>query len=139
MAMKSSLTRQNIALLTGSIVFALILLEISLRIILPTPIKWKYPQESYIYDSEIGHWLKPNHKAFTHDKAVSVNSIGIRDFEYPSIPLSGVYRILALGDSQTFGNGLELMDTWPKQLEKILNQTDNDSHFEVLNAGLPEG
>ena len=111
--------------------------EIVLRIALPPPVVWKYPQESYIYDQEIGHWLHPGQQSFTHDKAVTINSVGIRDAEYATNAPKGVYRILALGDSQTFGNGLELADTWPKQLERVLNQNNGGIKYEVLNCGLP--
>lgn len=128
---------QNIFLLVGSIIFAAALAELALRIILPTPVTWKHPQENYIYDPELGFWMETNQEAFTHDKAVSTNSVGIRDSEYPPYPRQDTYRILALGDSQTFGNGLELPDTWPKQLKKILNQKVNNERFEVLNAGIP--
>jgi hypothetical protein len=128
---------QNILLLIGSIIFSAILAEVVLRTILPAPITWKYPQEFYIYDPEIGFWLEPNQKAFTHDKIVTTNSVGIRDSEYSPYPPPNTYRILALGDSQTFGNGLDLVDTWPKQLETILNKKVNNLHFEVLNAGIP--
>ena len=129
--------RQNLFLLVGSIVFTAIFAEMVLRIILPPPIIWKYPQEQYQYDAEIGHWLEPNQQAYTHDKVVSTNSEGIRDSEYATNASPGIYRILALGDSQTFGNGLELPDTWPKQLEANLNQADKSKKVEVLNAGLP--
>lgn len=105
--------------------------------VLPSPIVWKYPQEHYKYDAEIGHWLTANQQAYTHDKAVNTNSIGIRDSEYPFEKSSDKYRILALGDSQTFGNGLELADTWPKQLEANLNQAGESRKVEVLNSGLP--
>ena len=124
-------------LLAGSIAISVLIVEIVLRIVLPTPIVWKYPQEQYIYDPEIGFWLRPNQHAFTHDKPVIINSVGIRDSEYPPRAPSGVYRILALGDSQTFGNGLKLEDTWPKQLESELNQSNLNLRFEVVNSGLP--
>jgi lysophospholipase L1-like esterase len=48
----------------------------------------------------------------------------------------GSVRVLALGDSQTFGNGLGLADTWPKQLERLLNDS-RQNRWEVLNAGVP--
>ena len=129
--------RQNLLLLIVSIVIAAIFAEVALRVVLPAPIVWKHPQEHYQYDSEIGHWLDLNQQAYTHDKPVKTNSVGIRDSEYASVSTPGVYRILALGDSQTFGNGLELADTWPKQLEANLNQVGNSKAVEVLNAGLP--
>ena len=47
----------------------------------------------------------------------------------------GVYRILVLGDSFTFGQGIkDLHDTYPKLLEQKLNQKSNIT-FEVINAG----
>jgi len=129
--------RQNLFLLVGSIVLTAVFAEVMLRMVLPAPIIWKYPQEQYQYDADIGHWLKPDQRAYTHDKEVSTNSVGIRDSEYASDKSPEVYRILALGDSQTFGNGLELTDTWPKQLETNLNQASNGRRVEVINAGLP--
>ncbi len=137
MTKSTNALRNNITLLFSSIILSVLFLEIALRIILPIPIKWTFPQESYDFDPLIGHWLKPGQQAYTHDKTVTTNSIGIRDAEYSPTPAAGIYRILALGDSQTFGNGLNLKDTWPKQFEHELNQSDTDKHFEVLNSGLP--
>lgn len=129
--------QQNLLLLTISIIVTAIFAEIVLRVVLPPPIVWKYPQEQYQYDTDIGHWLEPNQQAYTHDKLVKTNSLGIRDSEYTTISAPRIYRILALGDSQTFGNGLELADTWPKQLENNLNQAGKRESVEVINAGLP--
>lgn len=129
--------RQNLLLLFFSILITAIFAEIALRVFLPAPIVWKYPQEQYQYDSEISHWLEPNQQAYTHDKSVKTNSVGIRDKEFETTSPPGIYRILAIGDSQTFGNGLELADTWPKQLEAISNQTTIAMNVEVINAGLP--
>ena len=68
---------------------------------------------------------------------VHINSRGIRDAEYGSQSTPQTTRILALGDSQTFGNGLKLADTWPKQLERQLNAQAGVTRYEVLNGGLP--
>lgn len=133
----TKINHHNLLLFAGSLIFAIMLAELVLRFILPAPIIWKYPQEHYISDPEIGHWLEPGQQSFTHDKVVRTNSVGIRDSEYTSWPHSNVYRILALGDSQTFGNGLDLADTWPKQLETMLNGSGERVKFEVLNCGLP--
>ncbi len=100
----------NAALLLGAVAFALALLEGALRIWLPGPVVYRYPQERYDFDPEIGFVLRPNQRAFTHDKTVRVNSRGCRDAEYPSTPPEGVRRVLALGDSQTFGVGVAEVD-----------------------------
>lgn len=49
------------------------------------------------------------------------------------------FRIIALGDSFTFGSNLNTKETYPSQLEKILNTTircKNIQKFEVLNLGV---
>ena len=45
-------------------------------------------------------------------------------------------RILALGDSNTYGLFLEPHQAWPKQLEKIWNNTQSQK-ISVLNLGYP--
>ena len=45
-----------------------------------------------------------------------------------------MHRIVAIGDSFTFGMGVNLEDTYPKQLERILNRANIPS--EVINGGV---
>ena len=128
---------KNTVLFCIVLLLCFLLLEVGLRSVLPAPVVWTYPQESYQYDSQIGHWLESNQSAYTHDKIVNTNSDGLRDHEYEKHAPINTIRILALGDSQTFGNGLLLEETWPKQLENALNNSGLDTKYEVLNAGLP--
>ncbi len=65
----------------------------------------------------------------------SFNSRGLRDYEYPYQKPPGVFRILGLGDSTTFGQGVVLEDTYLKKLEKRLNEAALDPRFEVINCG----
>lgn len=133
--MKGATLARNAALSLGSILGTLLLAEGVLRIALPAPPKWTYPQESYLFDAETAHRLAPSQRAFTHDKPVETNSQGLRDREFPEAPSESLVRVLAIGDSQTFGNGLFSADTWPKQLEAALNK--GPKKWEVLNAGVP--
>tara|TARA_B100000686_G_scaffold348839_1_gene440859 strand:- start:172 stop:1839 length:1668 start_codon:yes stop_codon:yes gene_type:complete len=69
---------------------------------------------------------------------VNYNSDGFRDREYSSRKSRRVFRILALGDSQTFGHGInKLENTFPKRLESMLNEGLENPSFEVLNFALP--
>ena len=122
-----------LVLLGGSLVVTFGVLEVSLRALYPPPARFLYPQESYDFDSEIGYVLRPRQTAFTHDRPVRTNALGLRDHEVDAEPAPGTVRILALGDSQTFGNGLDLVDTWPKQLERRAGR----GRWEVINAGIP--
>lgn len=62
----------------------------------------------------------------------SVNSIGLRDNEI-SPKNDDIYRILCFGDSWTYGWGVELENSWPKQLEVYLQNLNKD--VEVINCG----
>jgi len=132
--------RANLFLAAGSTVFALLMLELVLRVVLPPPIHFRYPQESYDFDPQVGHVLRPDQRAFTHDQEVVTNSHGFRDRDFAEQPEPGALRVLAFGDSQTFGNGLALADTWPKQLEGELNRrgAEQGARFEVVNGGIPD-
>ncbi|HOV73671.1 MAG TPA: GDSL-type esterase/lipase family protein [Candidatus Hydrogenedentes bacterium] len=65
---------------------------------------------------------------------VRINRYGYRDVEPLAIP-RGAYRIMALGDSFTYGFGVEAEQTWPKQLETMLRA--RGCHAAVMNLGKP--
>ena len=69
---------------------------------------------------------------------IHYNNDGFRDRDYSFKKPRGVFRILTLGDSQTFGHGIEhLEDTFPKKLEFLLNNGLNRHRFEVINFARP--
>lgn len=125
-----------VALLCSSLVVTFCSLEISLRLLYPPPTRFLYPQEAYDFDPAVGHVLRRGQTAFTHDRPVRTNALGLRDHEITPEPAPGTLRVLALGDSQTFGNGLDLDETWPKQLERAF-PTSPTRRWEVINAGVP--
>ena len=61
---------------------------------------------------------------------VSYNEYGLRDEAFPIKKPKGERRILALGNSTTFGSGVAVDETWPK----VLQQKLGPSWF-VINAG----
>ena len=126
----------NILLVFVSAVLGLAIIEGLLVFFVPAPIVWLRPQEFYYPDPKVGHRLVPNQHSYTHSFPVVTNSNGLRDREFPQAPISGVVRILCLGDSLTFGDGVAVEDTYPKQLERLLNQ-ERKNKFEVINAGVP--
>jgi lysophospholipase L1-like esterase len=82
----------------------------------------------------MGYELIPGSSAFEDNSWYRINRDGIRDLEYSVPKPTGVFRIAAVGDSCTFGFGLELEDTWPKQLERELQKVRPGA--EVINFGV---
>jgi lysophospholipase L1-like esterase len=66
----------------------------------------------------------------------SRNSFGLRDEEFTRTRPDGMYRILSLGDSFTLGQGVRLEDTYPQQMETLLNAAGGSFRYEVINAGV---
>jgi len=79
--------------------------------------------------------LKPNSSMVLDGAYVKINSLGFRDYEYSLKKPENVFRIAILGDSFTFGYGIKINETYPKQLEKMLNKKGGHN-YEVLNFGV---
>jgi len=66
------------------------------------------------------------------------NSLGFRDDEFLVQKPAGEFRVLALGDSFTYGMGVQAHDNWPTVLERML-QADRGGAVQVINAGMASG
>jgi len=66
---------------------------------------------------------------------VKTNSIGLRERPLEELRLSK-FRILAIGDSFTFGAGINREQTWPAQLERALDKQFPSSSITVINGGI---
>lgn len=64
------------------------------------------------------------------------NADGFRDRRYARAKPPGTFRIVALGDSITFGYGAPEGETFPKLLEARLDAAVASPRFEVLNLGV---
>lgn len=88
----------------------------------------------YLFDEELGWRNIPNWVASTAGKKLSINSKGLRDREYPYAKPPGVKRILVLGDSYTWGYGVEDDAIFTEVLERRLAK--DGANWEVLNSGV---
>lgn len=132
----------RVALLGLGIAAALIIMEFGLRL-------WFGARGSesdrvmYLYDRAtidaqtaqmigvpyLNYTLNPNREG--------VNQRGILG-ELAQVPKpDGVYRIVALGGSTTFGHGLSAGEAWPAQLQHILRDEYGYDNVEVINLGVP--
>jgi lysophospholipase L1-like esterase len=133
-------------LIAGSIVLALLILEVLVRVldVPPRPLA-PLPVPSYRLSENpvIKYEYKPLYRSEDESydashKGYVINSAGFRDHEYKVAKPDGIFRIIALGDSTTAGNGIADVDmTYTKLLEKLLNaENQSGKHYEVLNFGV---
>jgi len=105
--------------------------------------RYAYPKGLFANNYEegdVGIYFTPNFKGeFAKGEIsgqISINSKGCRDYER-EYEGQGKFRILALGDSFTFGHGVEFEESFLTILETLLN-SKKDS-FEVLKCAVPGG
>lgn len=68
--------------------------------------------------------------------AYAVNAQGFRDRDLARAKPAGTFRIALIGDSVSFGYGVDLESTFARQLESHLTATGGTPRFEVLNLGV---
>lgn len=130
----------NVLLLAATLVALGLVAEGVMRLVTPDSVQVRLMHRP---DDERGYRLVENYE-FTHRTSefsvpVRINAEGLRDREYPRERDPRVFRILALGDSFTFGVGVRSEDTYPKVLEGLLNGSSaarGRTTYEVVNAGV---
>ena len=95
----------------------------------------------YFYETAPGITMENPVDWLDHTPKYTINSDSLNErFEYATTVSPGVYRIITMGDSFTFGHYVNTADNWPEQLEVTLNDKlicpDIDK-FEVINLGQP--
>ena len=93
---------------------------------------WKYASfaKQLSEDPLISHVHKPNVNIDLYGVNVKINSKGLREYEYEYEKPEDVKRILVLGDSITFGWGVDFEDIYSKVLERKLRD------YQVINTGV---
>jgi len=89
----------------------------------------------YRFDKDLFWALKPNQRRSFQDVTVSTNSDGLRSDEIGERG-SSEFRILSVGESTTFGAGVENAQTYSDVLQTYLNRAFSDRDFRVINGGV---
>ncbi|MFH1888957.1 MAG: hypothetical protein ABH806_02570 [Candidatus Omnitrophota bacterium] len=125
---------QNTTLIAISTVFVFAALEAFLRLFYANH---PLTPGTYISHETRRYAFRPGFRGKTYGRPYRINSFGLRDHEYSLLKPKGTFRILAVGDSCTFDIGLDLEDTYPKQLERSLRKRYLGNSIEVINCGIP--
>lgn len=134
--MRAGESLKILSVLVISVALFSVFAELFLRLFFPQPIlPLVYKQHPILK-----YKLKEDFKGFQSSSEfrvqVALNSEGLRDVEHGPLKENGVVRILALGDSFTLGDGVEMEESYPKVLEEVLNHEKHGKTFEVINAGV---
>ncbi len=134
MKVRRLLFKLSIAL--GSLVCLFALAEIVARANEPGPFSF-VDHEPYDHDPVVDHVHRPNFAGRWDGTWYEINSMGMRGPEWKPTFAANEFRVLALGDSATFGKGVLESECWPRQVETILRESAGaklDLH--VANAGV---
>jgi hypothetical protein len=112
---------------------ALIIGEVPVRIFVGAPLPEKLPLLSVRANPLRGWEMIPNSEHYTCEHRVVVNSLGLRGPELTG-KRRDERRVLALGDSLIFGQGVGESETVPAQLEQCLRA--DGCRWRVVNGGL---
>ena len=125
-------------------VLVLAALEAGVRIvgIAPPPPKL-YRDNIYIPDSHLPYRLMPGISLSVTSRTgefvqhMTHNSAGFRDVERSLAKPPNTFRILGVGDSFTYGAGVDADDGYLRVLERLMNgRPGHGPHVEVINAGV---
>lgn len=112
--------------------------EIALRLYTRTSLMYDVEMSRYATEIKeaspnplIGHVHRPHSEATLMGVRVRINADGFRDRDYP-VERSGASRMIFLGDSLTFGWGVEKSQTFEEILESDLSR---DRPTEIINLG----
>lgn len=98
-----------------------------------------YDTNPYLPDQAgvLPHVHKPNFRGRWDSSWYETNSRGWRGPQVPEAKPAGEFRILALGDSCTFGKGVLEHETWPRVLESELSKDlPPGRSVRVINLGV---
>jgi len=125
--------KKSILLFLGVILVFFLIFEIGLRILnYPT---YGFQEGFFQADEIIGYRLSPNYSgvqsSYHRLVEINTNSKGLRDFREYTYEKGDKQRILVLGDSYSFGNAVELEDSYVELLRQSFNE-----EVEIINTGV---
>jgi len=132
----------DLFIVIGISIAFIFVVEVFLRLMLPQNLRGEsITGETFSEPDEIiGLRYRPGsrwrfmHPEYTAEYAI--NEHGFRDTKPHPVPKpTGTIRVLLVGDSFTFGQGVNYHESWPAILEKRLHEAGYD-HIDLVKAGI---
>lgn len=130
---------KNLILFAFVLIVCFLIIEVSLRIFFPVS-EYLYEKNTFILDDDVGYLLSPNLnydlKQLEFNVNLQTNQFGFRD---PTFNLKNLdentINILSIGDSFTFGYGVEENETFNSIIETNLNQITPTNIYSIGLGG----
>jgi len=126
----------NVALAIASVVVVLLVLELGARILgLQSGVFLLPSAENCLQrDPLLSLSFRPHCRGQLSETTFATNALGLRS---PELRTDGARRILAIGDSTTWGWRVAQDESYPAVLQAALDARGGPGRFEVVNAGVP--
>jgi len=99
--------------------------------------EFKDEHSFYLLDKDLIWRLQPDTSKVVDGYLYKINSYGMRSPEFKLEKEEGVFRIVVLGDSSTFGLNLPYDEIYHQYLLRNLQRRYPGKKFEVINLGVP--
>jgi hypothetical protein len=96
---------------------------------------YRLPQIEHRPVEGYGFGIVPDQQGFTISEPATINSLGFRGPDLDEAAAALGPRVLALGDSFTFGFGVSDDEAYPRRLERLLAERLPERTPEVVNLG----
>ena len=88
-------------------------------------------------DARTGYRLVPDQDVTTdRGHRFHINALGLRDEDFPRQKPAGEFRVLLLGDSLTYGVGVDQSETFARLLDDRLEERCGDGKVRVMNGAV---
>jgi GDSL-like lipase/acylhydrolase family protein len=124
----------NLLLAAGAVAATVALAEVASRRLLPQWAPENGSRTFWGYDELLGWSHRPGasgvHRHPDFAARVEINAQGLRDRDYPEARVPGRCRMLVVGDSFTWGFGVQREEIWHERIEQ------RHPDWEIVNAGV---
>jgi len=135
-AKRASAWRGRLLALLLSLTVGGIVCEVVVRSLYGVPLPEHWPLGMVQANPLRGWQMTPGDEHFTYQHPVRVNGLGLRGAELPMERDPQEMRVLTLGDSMLYGQGVAEVDTLPVRLEDLLGVDDPARRtWRVVNGG----
>ena len=115
---------------------AILLTELILTFVVPPPLRYLTSQAGHILDSDLGWLPVPNARRYTINRDDLTHSLDLRFDEIKQHKASRSHRVIYLGDSHTFGNGVDQREPYPARLQRLLSDRTGDPLAEFTSPSV---